>query len=374
MFMTNINDIDPAFKASRIYSDGVIDQLTERSLIDVDEKVLAVGSAAVNAVAFETLTSELQEIRSANVENLTVVSDYVHQLFANLENWGHPERFRVGNTKEAKLLQSFVLWGVWTRKDIDSSQGRPYLMIGKRQVAPTKSGLPDTELLLARREAWTSGDHYGNVGAHNREITFLRAKTWGSELAAIENEQDIRLSLDYTEKDLRALLDRDKLNEGKKELVIEPFTTARYGRLAAIEPGSTLFRRDLPADSKLPKHRERLSMEEKMKTRVEYVRIGLRKDKIATLAGGPLIVDLKKTVTFSRSEYWDEEKANKLNEWKGVWLDGYLLDYTKPPIVIGNQELVSRGNVIKDFNVVDQITRLNNAEKLLRRRFGESQD
>jgi len=409
-------NIDPAFGANRIDIDGVIDRLGERNPVNI----VNIGSAAVNGAALEMITSEqreLQEVRSANIEDLTEVSDYIYQFFdkkkkkrGDKRGGEGPDHFRVDSLVEAKLLQSFVLWGARRAEETNFVYTTPFLMIGKRAIEPSQSGLPDTELLLASRETWAVGKPglAGSTGIDER-ISIFTAKTWANEVAAIEGEQDKRLSSDYTDEELRAMLDQDKLNNGHKELVIKAFVAGlntfdehlwkwEYGEyeITGVMAGATVFKMDHPADTKLPRHRERLTLEERMQATVEHVGGGRKKEK-TIVAGGPLIVGLHEAVRVQRYRSKDQAKYEAgagnydhynvgyrtLKKYQAGYEAGYEafayynpynVDYTQAPKILGNQAIVNQGNVVNDFNVVNQLARISNAEKLLRHRFGESQD
>jgi len=197
------------------------------------------GSLALSGVALENLQQNVEREQA----NRQLVDSFIGSLFPLQHESRYSERrdsFEVKTVQEAKLIQSFVLWGEKQQGGWELRETVPYILIGHRTTVPKKAGAPDMSVLLAR----TIGDReYPSY--HAVEIF----DTFSTEYEAIKDNIDRTLNAPYSDDQIKEMFDKHM-----RTLIISQTT-----------PGSVLFSLDqgyLPAT--LPRKRNQLSSSEKI--------------------------------------------------------------------------------------------------------------
>lgn len=194
------------------------------------------GSLALSGVALENLRQNTER-EEANQHLVNSFIENLIPLSPDSRYYPADNTFEAQTVQEAKLIQSFVIWGEqqgnWRQR-----QSVPYIIIGHKTIVPKKTGGPDISLLLART---FNNDRHPTY--HSVEVF----DTFSIEYGAIKDNINRTLNTPYSDDQIKQMFDKDK-----KRLMVHQLT-----------PGSVLFSLDLNyLPDRLPKKRKQLSSSE----------------------------------------------------------------------------------------------------------------
>ena len=196
------------------------------------------GSLALSSVTLENLQQNV-EIEEVNKD---LVYNFVEAVLPDLRKGAGS--FEVSTVQEAKLIQSFVMWGIVQTGSWRERGKTPYVMIGHKPIVPKKEGESNMSLLMMR-----PNDGIGFYGRKVDDYVVDVFDTFSAEYDAILDNITNTLSTPYTDDEVKRMF-----REHSKKLIVTDWS-----------PGSVEFElNQLYYGGKYPKKREQLSQADKI--------------------------------------------------------------------------------------------------------------